>query len=121
MSKKFTEEQYQEIINFDSFKTVYRLGLVDSFVGEIIPFISNNDLQQEAMALANPLTREWAHDKFVEEEKTYFWTNKNKKRVGLYQYDGVVSPKIGMLTELTETEIRAWGYNPEMFDKEEVD
>ena len=66
MSKKFTEEQYQEIINFDDFEVVYRLGLVDSFVGEIIPFISNNNLQEEALALANPLTREWAHEQFVE-------------------------------------------------------
>ena len=61
MSNKFTEEQYREIINFEDFETVYRLGLVDSFFGDIITFISNNNLQEEALALANPLTREWAH------------------------------------------------------------
>ena len=129
---KFTEEQYQEIINFDSFKTVYRLGLVDSFVGEIIPFISNNDLQQEAMALANPLTREWAHDKFVEKEKKYYWNSIKTDLIGnhsrLYRGDnGNVSAysryepaNDGKDERLTESEIKSWGYNPEMLDREEV-
>lgn len=125
MTKKFTEEQYQEIINFEDFEVVYRLGIVDSFVGEIIPFIDNNELQQEAMALANPLTREWAHDKFVEKEKKYYWSTKKKSKKGkpmnLLKSAGGIAQVIGQKHALTETEIREWGYNPDMFDKEEVD
>lgn len=119
---KFTEEQYQEIINFEDFETVYRLGLVDSFVGEIIPFISNNDLQQEVMALANPLTREWAHDKFVEKDKKYMWKLKSKHETYLCYLLGSRSiiPSNINFAFLTESEIKAWGYNPEMFDREEV-
>jgi len=131
MSKKFTEEQYQEIINFDSFKTVYRLGLVDSFVGEIIPFISNNDLQQEAMALSNPLTREWAHEQFVEKEKRYIWQSKQETDSGdvkrLYNAAIGIADSFVEKTKpihngnlITETEVKKWGYDPEMFDKEEV-
>jgi len=131
MSKKFTEEQYQEIINFDSFKTVYRLGLVDSFVGEIIPFISNNDLQQEAMALSNPLTRELAHEQFVEKEKRYIWQSKQETDSGdvkrLYNAAIGIADSFVEKTKpihngnlITETEVKKWGYDPEMFDKEEV-
>jgi len=122
MTKKFTEEQYQEIINFEDFETVYRLGLVDSFVGEIIPFISNNDLQQEAMAISNPLTREWAHEKFVEKEKKYVWLLKDKRDFKLLRdsMDGSIMPDMFGSSPLKESEIKAWGYNPEMFNKEEV-
>jgi len=122
MTKKFTEEQYQEIINFEDFETVYRLGLVDSFVGEIIPFISNNDLQQEAMAISNPLTREWAHDKFVEKDKKYMWKLKSKHEIYLCYLLGSRSiiPSNINFAFLTESEVKEWGYNPEMFDKEEV-
>ena len=130
---KFTEEQYQEIINFDDFEVVYRLGLADSFVGEIITFINKNDLHAEAMALANPLTREWAHDKFVEKEKRYYWTGSKEDNVGfvkrLYKDDDGMIIDHGIRKEdtdkaedeqLTESEIKAWGYNPDMFDREEV-
>jgi hypothetical protein len=122
MTKKFTEEQYQEIINFEDFETVYRLGLVDSFVGEIIPFISNNDLQQEAMAISNPLTRKWAHDKFVEKDKKYMWKLKSKHEIYLCYLLGSRSiiPSNINFAFLTESEVKEWGYNPEMFDKEEV-
>lgn len=121
MTKKFTEEQYQEIINFEDFETVYRLGLVDSFVGEIILFISNNDLQQEAMAISNPLTREWAHEQFVEKEKRYVWRLKTNNSYRLTTHGGATQVNISRSSEslLTESEIKAWGYNPEMFDREE--
>lgn len=134
MTNKFTEEQYQEIINFEDFEVVYRLGIVDSFVGEIIPFIDKNELQQEAMAIANPLTREWAHEKFVEKEKKYLWSSKkndgDNNVLTLYIDDeGMVSTSFRKASEpnlrnedmwITESEIKVWGYNPEMFDREEV-
>ena len=131
MSNKFTEEQYQEIINFEDFEVVYRLGLVDSFVGDIITFISKNDLQQESMAIANPLTREWAHDKFVEKEKKYVWQSKQETEDGEVKrlYDSTIGIMDSFMEKkepihngnlITETEVKKWGYNPEMFDKEEV-
>ena len=118
MSNKFTEEEYKEIVYM--FSVAGDAEEEARLVAEYVSSIKHSSDYYKALALANPVTRELAYDKFVEEEKTYFWTNKNKKRFGLYKYDGVVSPKIGMLTELTESEIKAWGYNPEMFDREEV-
>ena len=118
MSNKFTEEQYQKIVEIWNNEVSYTEGRK-----EVFNYIQKEKLANsvyESAAIANPLTREWAHEQFVEKEKTYFWTNKNKNAVGLYQCDGIVSPKIGILTELTESEIKAWGYNPEMFDREEV-
>lgn len=79
----------------------------------------------EALAIANPLTREWAHEQFVEKEKKYYWSTKKKSKKGkpmtLFKSAGGIAQMIGTKHALTETEIREWGYNPEMFDKEEVD
>lgn len=130
MSKKFTEEQYLKIIRtyennsgYDN-KATAVVMVVDNFN------FDNNLSYNEAFALANPLTREWAHDQFVEKEKQYFWTKNNKnKKLRLYKNEitGMIAIYvIGIETEggeeekLTESEIREWGYNPEMFNKEEV-
>ncbi|WP_273713120.1 hypothetical protein [Leuconostoc mesenteroides] len=86
------------------------------------------------LALANPLTREWAHDKFVDKEKKYYWTSKKRDLddnvLTLYKdEEGMVSTSFRGVSEpnihsedrrITESEIKAWGYNPEMFDREEV-
>ena len=84
------------------------------------------------MAIFNPLTREWAHDKFVEKEKKYRWSGKkidvngrhallykdrNETVKPLFLYDNKNTSED---EQLTESEIKAWGYDPDMFDKEEV-
>jgi hypothetical protein len=129
---KFTEEQYQKIlnINFNTFQI--------DLVGELIKYLSVDgtildDFLNKAIAIANPLTREWAHDKFVEKEKEFYWTSKkqdvNRYFARLYKRDSemvssysMMKPKnnINLDEQLTESEIKAWGYNPEMFDREEV-
>lgn len=129
MSKKFTEEQYQKILNINL--NTFQIDLV----GELINYLSVDgtiwgDFLNKALAIANPLTREWAHDKFVEKEKRYIWTSKNTdnegRRIRLYKRDGdsiattLIKSFSDELDQLTELEIREWGYNPEMFDREEV-
>ena len=115
---KFTKEQYQKIIDAWDLEDTYAEA-TQAVVDVISVFTSR--LQDEALAIANPVTREWAHEKFVEKEKKYLWTNKNIERIGLCEEDGVILPKLGHWQKLTESEIKAWGYNPEMFDKEEVE
>ncbi|MGQ4573723.1 hypothetical protein ACUIJP_06530 [Leuconostoc pseudomesenteroides] len=79
---KFTEEQYQKIVEIqeESFpKTIISEGIPINdggfwkVISEKMPLLSehvlDNDLHFELAALANPLTREWAHDKFVETVK----------------------------------------------------
>lgn len=137
MSKKFTEEQYLEIVDFsdiDGFETIYEKGLDSNLTGKIIKYIQVNGLQEEAMALANPATRELAYDKYVEEEKKYYWASKKEDELGnvltLYKDDvGMVSTDYrkkgdgGVHNENEEimtSEIREWGYNPDMFERTEV-
>ncbi|MFT9415141.1 hypothetical protein [Leuconostoc falkenbergense] len=120
---KFTEEQYQKIlnINFNTFQI--------DLVGELIKYLSVDgtiwdDFLNKAIAIANPLTREWAHDKFVEKEKKYYWTTKKRNEQGkpmvLFNGAGGIVQMMGPKQPLTESEIKAWGYNPEMFDREKV-
>lgn len=134
MSKKFTEEQYQNIIK------VWCIG--DTYTEStklVIDYISTQDrdiryMAGEALALANPASRELAHEQFVEKEKKYVWSSKKADRdsnvLTLYidEY-GMVSTSYRKVYEknlhnenmlITETEIKEWGYNPELFDKEEV-
>lgn len=116
MTKKFTEEQYQEIVETQEelfFNNVLNVGrdgeyLYDSLKTELKRFISNNDLEEVALAIFNPLTRDWAHERFVKKEKKYYWRYKKKDDDG---YD----------ESFTEKEIIEAGYNPDMFDKKEVE
>lgn len=143
---KFTEEQYQKIVGIqeESFpKTIIAEGIPINdggfwkVVSEKMPllseYVSNNDLHFELAAIANPLTREWAHDKFVEKDKKYYWTGNKVDNVGfikrLYKDDdGMIIDHVirkedtdkSEDEQLTESEIKAWGYNPEMFDREEI-
>ena len=134
MSKKFTEEQYQKIVDFQeknyNFNTlegsegyVFWLRLIN-IEPDIAKFARDNELIGKLVALANPVTREWAHEQFVEKEKKYYWSTKKKngqgKSMNLFYGAGGISQMIGPKQLLTESEIREWGYNPEMFDKEEV-
>ena len=129
MSKKFTEEQYHKIVSAWDFEDTYAeatqavIDVISVFVTE--SFQDEDEAQDEALALVNPLTREWAHKQFVEKEKKYYWSTKKKAKKGkpmtLFKSAGGIAQMIGTKHALTEKEICEWGYNPEMFDKEEVD
>ena len=145
MSKKFTEEQFNTLVKVQEDQYPKDLSFAPKEYADAIGytvlrtdcdlqlFISKNNLGNEAVAIMNPVTRKWAYEQFVEEEKKYVWTLKKVDKSGikmhLYKdYFGRVQPFLSVTNvniddneKLTETEIREWGYNPEMFDKEEVD
>lgn len=121
---KFTEEQYREIIrthenNYGSDnKAMAVIRVVDNF---------NDSLSyNEAFALANPVTREWAHEQFVEKEKKYLWTTPLVAGIkyALIKENGkyVLSDMYltGKGTPLTELEVVNIGLKTDWFDKEEV-
>lgn len=129
MTKKFTEEQYQKIIDTWEHETSHT-----NATRAVIYYLDYEQhlgyMVYEAFAIANPLTREWAHEQFVEKEKKYYWTTKKLDKYGvrgrLYKTtDDSIKPYFDAIIndtdeQLTESEIREWGYNPDMFDKEEV-
>ena len=138
---KFTEEQYQKFTKlFDEIAHEGNLGLlshnvVNKFQRSIYEefscdFYISNEWPKIA-AFANPLTRKWAHEQFVEKEKKYVWQSKNENYIGkvkrLYDTANGISDSFEDKSKpthngnlITETEIKKWGYNPEMFDREEV-
>lgn len=119
----FTQEQYQDIINFEDFITVFALGLQDSVTSELSDYILSNDLEAEAMELANPNTRESAKLKYVEPEPPkYTWYYKDTNRFinkveGDWQWylddDHVLT-----MDKFTEEEIDASPFKKEFFKKE---
>lgn len=128
MSNKFTEEQYQKIIE----KWDGEISYIEA-TKAVVSYLAVEDLgysiSNQALALANPLTREWAHDKFVEKENKFHFILKDiqetqgerhhlvrsgRGAIIIYPFAGNDKPKF------KESEIKLWGYNPEMFDKEEV-
>lgn len=140
---KFTEEQYQKIVDmFEKANDEYNMGFLNPNVvvffqekifrefGKVIHLVED---WRTIVAIANPLTREWAYEQFVEKEKKYVWTLKKVDKSGikmhLYKdYFGRVKTFLSVTNvniddneKLTESEIREWGYNPEMFNKEEVE
>lgn len=119
---KFTEEQYHEIIkawesqSFSLKRTQAVLEIMAINVNDDMPSNINKGL-----ALANPVTREWAHDRFVEEEKKYVWRDKYTGYV-IYKMLNDWSLSATALGEkhFTETELENSPFKPEWFDKEEV-
>lgn len=118
---KFTEEQYQKIVDAWDSQIMYK-SATQSVIDELK--VGYLNMVDQALALANPLTREWAHDKFVEKEKKYYWSTKKRNEQGkpmvLFNGAGGIVQMMGPKQPLTESEIREWGYNPYMFDREEV-
>lgn len=130
---KFTEEQYQKIVEIsDEYQRNSAFGIIGDtmqnsigakfYETELANEIDFCESAKEMMAIFNPLTREWAHDRFVEKEKKYMWKLKSKHETYLCYLLGSSSiiPANINLAFLTESEIKEWGYNPEMFDREEV-
>jgi len=140
MSKKFTEEQYKELVRIqeDKFQdNVLELGFRGVSLKQSIPvgirnMIIENGLHNKAIALMNPVTREWAHDKFVEKENQYVWNSKNDTRYGdsvrLYKDDeddishSIVEKQspVQSYELLTLSEVADSIYDINKFDKEEV-
>ncbi|MBS9335017.1 hypothetical protein LQZ24_05740 [Fructobacillus sp. M1-13] len=142
MTKKFTEEEYQKIvdiadgninyldlINTTALTQVYELVQESSTLKEYKKF---KEPRQELTLIALPKSREWAHDQFVEKEKKYRWRSKKKDNdddpvyitiddYGVVTLKSICNTKIFPAAVVTESEIRGWGYTPEMFDREEVE
>lgn len=125
---KFTEEQYQKIVDAWDSQIMYK-SATQSVIDELRGGYLN--MGDQALALANPLTREWAHDKFVEKEKKYVWQSKQETDGGKVKrlYDSAIGITDSFMEKtepthngnlITETEVKKWGYNPDMFDREEV-
>lgn len=127
---KFTEEQYQTIVEmFEKVNDEYNMGFLNPNIvtffqdklykefGNVLYFVED---WQTITAFANPLTREWAHDNFVEKEKEFYWKLKDNLEFGLASDGIVINIGLNKKSKLTESVIKAWGYNPEMFDREEV-
>lgn len=121
MTNTFTEEQYQRIVEKWEGETSY-IEATKAVIKYLADEGVRYSIAEQALAIANPLTREWARDKFVEKEKKYMWKLKSKHETYLCYLLGSRSiiPANINLAFLTESEIKAWGYNPEMFDREEV-
>ena len=133
----FTEKQYKLITDcFDKLAKDYNMGIfnpnvVSHMQEELFDKVDFIYDWPEIVAIANPVTRKEAKEKYVEKEKKYYWTSKksdnhgnsrqlSKDEDGAIYFIGRVM-KLGHTREIAETELREWGYNPEMFDKEEVE
>lgn len=141
---KFTEEQFNKLVELQ--EKEYPNNVYSSSKGgynnidealkkydlELYRFVEDIDLENQVVALMNPVTRERAYEQFVEEENKYVWTLKKVDKSGIKMYLhkdyfgrvgsflSVKNVNIDDSEKLTEAEICEWGYNPEMFDKEEV-
>lgn len=100
MTKKFTEEEFQHMVEMEGMYVF-------------------TDLEYQRQALRNPITREWARAKFVEEEKKYYWITKKVNSDGkpltlMHGANGVVQMRCP-LDLLTRYEVVEWGFNPDKY------
>lgn len=134
MIEKFTQKQYEQIVAISEDNAEAR----EEKTKEIIDYIFDNKLMpagrtevlDRALVISNPLTREIGRGRYVEKENKYYWTTKKLDKYGaagrLYKTtDDSIKPYFDAIIndtdeQLTESELREWGYNPDMFDKEEV-
>ncbi|MFL2066991.1 hypothetical protein ACEN3O_01565 [Leuconostoc mesenteroides] len=129
---KFTEEHFNKLVMLQEKEypnNVYsssRSGYnnideaLKKYDLELYRFVEDNDLENQVVALMNLETREWAHDQFVEKEKRYIW-----KLNGLYLVKSTGDGSIFFGSHdasmaLSTSQVMEWGYNPKMFDREEV-
>lgn len=121
---KFTEEQYQQIIK--SWGSENNLINSTERVTKLVEYFVYGDLYgnaDEAIALGNEVTREWAYEQFVEKEKKYVWRLKTDKNLVIstlfdgWFVDGAPAGKM----RFSEKEIAKSPFKPEWFDKEEVE
>lgn len=134
MTKKFTEKQYNMLVEiqedqysddlfFESKSYENSIAYTVAQKYDVLKwFIDTNDLGNEAVALMNPLTREWAHDKFVEEEKKFLFTKIKEVEgevLSLNQCDKVAHIYLDFddPTPLTIKQVEDYGYNLDKFTK----
>lgn len=129
MKEKFTEKEYQDIVKLST-----KWLVIDSSLGEVVEYASKirgceaMSLVWKALAIANPETRELAHNLYVEEEEKYYWITKklgdSGKPLTLMHGAGGVVQMMCPLELLTRTEVVEWGFNPDSYiytsDKEEA-
>lgn len=128
MSKKFSESQYQEIIQAWGSEENLDLLEATASVIELVDDFEEGFSYTKALALANQSSREYAHEKFVEKERKYYWTSLKKDEYGMYWYlmrDVAVimmgdERQWGIDEQLTESEVREWGYDPDKFTRQGV-
>lgn len=138
MTNKFTEEQYQKIIEikdnyfpYSALKNRDNKSFID-FLSEyntgIYWLVFNRDLENELEAIVNPLTREWARDKFVDKEPEFHFILKDTQDLEGWRYHLVRNGRGAIILypfseeyddnpKFKESEIKLWGFNPEMFYK----
>ncbi|NLS38263.1 hypothetical protein GHU05_04885 [Fructobacillus tropaeoli] len=142
MTKKLTEEQYQKIVDIadsslqgnetfvESIPDILHSSFLSNISKEEMDMDSFKELERIVTLIVIHESRDWAHDQFVEKEKKYIWKTKKKDS----EKDCLILYKIvdtgGILTDfkskttpdpITESEMREWGYNPDMYEREEVE
>jgi len=133
MTKKFTEEQYQKIVEIGNQYHDDRMRKTETLLDYVfndIVFKGGAVTQplDKAMAIANPLTRELAHNKYVEKEKKYVWESKRETAGGGVKrlYDAAIGITDSFVEKtkpthngnwITETDVRKWGYDPSKFTR----
>lgn len=135
MTEKFTEKEYQDIIDLSNRSATVSEAIDNALRylrvrrGSIMPSISiPRNITWRAIALVNPVTRDLAHKLYVEEEEKYYWITKkvgdSGKPLTLMHGGGGVVQMMCPLERLTRTEVVEWGFNPDSYiyttDKDEA-
>lgn len=132
---KFTEEQFNTLVRFQEdqypdglyFGAKDYLGSIDctlAHIGDNLQwFIYQNNLGNEAVAIMNPVTREWAHEQFVEKEKKYVWRLKSDNYLVISNLNGewFLDKTPSDIEYFSEKEIENSPFKPDWFNKEEVE
>lgn len=123
---KFTEEQYQEIIEVWDAKNSYSEST--KAVTEMVIRDFNESWKYDigqALALGNETSRDWAHEQFVEPEKKYVWhIGEAGNIINFINGDWHLDYRLNfdnVQTHFTEREIENSPFIPSWFNKEEVE
>lgn len=141
----FTETQYQKIIKgFDEISSKYNLGFLNhNVVKKFQEFIYEefgadfylSDEWPKIVSLANPVTREQAHENYVLKEEKFIWRSKRRDKDGdpiilsKTSFGSVISDNDEFSNSvyreqerfhITESEANAWGYTTEFYNTELV-
>ena len=132
MTKKFTEEQYTEIIRiFNDVNDGYNMGFLNPNIvtrfqdrlykefGEVLYFVED---WQAITALANPLTRDLVKDDLVEVEEKFLFTKIKEVYGEIFSLNQSDAKTIIYLdgddpTPLTIKQVEEYGYNLDAFTK----
>lgn len=121
MTKKFTEERYQKIVEKWDGEISY-IEATKAVIGYLAVEGLGYSISEQALALANPLTRDLVKKDLVETEEKFLFT-KNKEVHGdilsLNQTDDdiMIYLDIDDPTPLTIKQVEEYGYNLDAFTK----